>query len=229
VYAVSGYVRRQIQDGVADAQALAPVHVLYLALDDAPPPAQKQDSIVYAGRFIPEKGVLELAQALATVLPDFPQWRAVFLGAWGFGHDAGASAYEKSVYAALAAVPDQVEFRGHVPNADVLAALSAAAIAVVPSTGVEAFGRSLLEAMAAGCAVVAARAGALAEIGDDAVLLVDAVNAAALAERLRVLMADAAQRRLLSQRAVARVAAVFSLPVQAAALDAARAALLGDA
>ena len=229
VYGISEYVCARLCEGVDDAPALAPVRVLHIALHDAAvaPAPQKRDWIVYAGRFIPEKGVLELAQALATVLPEFPQWRAVFLGAWGFGHAAGASAYEKSVYAELARVPAQVEFRGHVPHGEVLQTLAEAAVSVVPSTGVEAFGRTLLEAMQAGCAVIASRAGALAEIGGDAVVALEPVSAATLAHELRVLLAEPERRATLAARGRERVQRCFALPVQAALLDEARDALLG--
>lgn len=231
IYGISEYVCARLRDGVDDARALAPVHVQHIALheDAVAPAAQKRDWIVYAGRFIPEKGVLELAQALATVLPEFPRWRAVFLGAWGFGHATGASDYEKSVYAELARVPAQVEFRGHVPHAEVLQVLSEAAVSVVPSTGVEAFGRSLLEAMQAGCAVVASRAGALAEIGGDAVVALEPVSADALACALRELLAQPVRCAALGARGRERVETHFALPVQAALLDDARAILLGAA
>jgi glycosyltransferase involved in cell wall biosynthesis len=88
VYCVSEYVRQRLLAGVTPELAVK-CHVIHNALADnhsVAIAAQKQRWLVYAGRFVPEKGVLALAQALAEVLPQFPQWRAVFLGAWGFGH-----------------------------------------------------------------------------------------------------------------------------------------------
>lgn len=227
VYCVSRYVKDRLLEGV-DAALAARVHIVHNALPVLPvaSEASRQQWIVYAGRFIPEKGVLELARALAAVLPEHPEWKAVFLGAWGFGHAAGKSEYERSVYAALEPVQGQVEFLGHVAQETVMATLAQAEVAVAPSTGIEAFSRSAAEAMSSGCALIASRIGGLAEVVGDAGVIVDPVTADGLAAALRQLLGDAGQRRALALRGQQRVHELFSLETQAAALDAVRSQLL---
>jgi alpha-1,3-rhamnosyl/mannosyltransferase len=82
-------------------------------------------------------------------------------------------------------------------------------LVAVPST-YEGFGFPLLEAMACGAPTVAARAGALPEVGGDAVEWIDAAHdAGAWASAMRALMDDGARRAELAARGPAR-AATFS-------------------
>lgn len=229
LYCVSGYVRDRLLEGLDGLEA-GHVQVIYNAMQPAAPvdPAAKKHWVVYAGRFIPEKGVLELAQALARLLPEFPEWRAVFLGAWGFGHEAGRSGYEQAVYAALKPVAGQVEFRGHVPHTEVLAVFAQAAIALSPSTGIDAFNRAAIESMDQGCATIVSTMGGLRELGGDAAISVEPVTPATLTAALRPLLADEAWRARVARACQARVHALFNLQGQAGRLDDQRAALLQD-
>lgn len=226
VYCVSEYVRQRVLDGVSK-HLKGRTNVIYNAISL---PVQtthiRQPWIVYAGRFIPEKGVLELAHALAQILPKYPIWKVVFLGAWGFGHQAGKSSYEKSIYSALANVSDQTSFRGHVSHDEVMSVFGQASIAVSPSTGVEAFGRTTLEAMASGCAVVTSTSCGLIEVAGDAAILVSPVNVETLYQAITRLLEDSELRRDCAERCQQYATAVFSLSVQVASLDMARAALL---
>jgi glycosyltransferase involved in cell wall biosynthesis len=229
IYCVSGYVRDRLLAGLGDDEA-SHVHVIYNAMAPAPlaQPELKQRWVVYAGRFIPEKGVLELAKALATLLPAFPDWRAVFLGAWGFGHEAGRSGYEQEVYAALQAVAGQVEFRGHVPHTEVIKVFAQSAIALSPSTGIDAFNRAAIEAMDQGCATVVSTMGGLRELGGDAAVSVEPVTPDNLVAALAGLMRDDAYRASVALACQARVHELFNLAGQAGRLDAVRAGLLQE-
>ncbi len=217
VYCVSEYVRQRLLEGVATELAVK-CHVIHNALADNYSldiaTVKKQQWLVYAGRFIPEKGALALAQALAQVLPHFPQWRAVFLGAWGFGHTAGKSDYEQQVYAALTTVASQVEFRGHVPHSEVMATLAQSLVTIVPSTCAEAFGRVALEAMSMQNAVMVSSFGALPEIAGDAAMVLPEVSSSALEQQLTALLdsperidrvATACQQRAYQQFNINRI------------------------
>lgn len=70
----------------------------------------------------------------------------------------------------------------------------------------EGFGLIVVEAMARGCPVVVARAGALPETGGDAVATFDPGDAAALAEPLRGVLEDPARRSGMVERGRARAA-----------------------
>lgn len=95
-----------------------------------------------------------------------------------------------------------------VPHAEVGGLYAAADVFVLASIS-EGFSVALLEAMAAGLAIVATSAGAAADIltdGEDAILVPPA-DPAALAAALRTLVEDPARRRSLGDHARARAAA----------------------
>lgn len=220
VYCVSHYVKQRLLEGL-DASFANKVHIVYnaVALTSEQTTIEKQPWLVYAGRFVPEKGVLELAQALAEVLPKYPHWHAVFLGAWGFGHVAGRSDYEQQVYAALAQVASQVEFRGHVPQAEVMNVLAQSSITVVPSLCAEAFGRVALEAMLKANAVLVSSFGALPEIAGDAAIVLPEISQVSLAQQLNSLLADNQRISDIAIRCQQRASDNFSLAKQVNVLD----------
>ena len=230
VYSVSHYVQERLLDGV-DAQLGAKCQVIYNALPPSTTPdlQQRQPWIVYAGRFVPQKGVIELAKALALLLPQHPDWKVVFLGARGFGHVAGKSDYEQAVYAELTHVAGQIEFRGHVQHKEVIEVFNHAAIAASASVGAEAFGRTTLEAMNAGCAVVTSSWGGLKEVAGDAAVVVDPVTPERLAAAISGLMSDPAERIACAERCQRHAQQAFSLAVEAEKLDATRDLLLNGA
>ena len=90
-----------------------------------------------------------------------------------------------------------VDFVGRVSDEEKAAILGRADIYVAPNTGGESFGIVLVEAMAAGCAVVASDIEAFAAVADDAALLFETGSASALAAQLRLLLDDPALRTRL--------------------------------
>lgn len=220
VYCVSDYVRRQLLVDFPGYAAKA--QVIYNALAVTQKVIgiqQKKAHIVYVGRIVPEKGVLELAQALAMALPQFPQWKAIFLGAKGFGHIAGKSAYEQEVYAALAQISSQVEFRGHVSQTEVMQTLAESSVVVVPSTCSEAFGRVALEAMSMTNAVLASHLGALPEVINDAGIVLAQITPDYLAQQLINLLLQPDRMRTVAIACQQQSQLKFSLATQVAQLD----------
>ena len=104
-----------------------------------------------------------------------------------------------------------------------------AAISLIPSKWREPFGRTCLEALAGGAAVVTSGTGGLREIGGDAALYVPDAEPARLAEALGALMSDASLRERLSHEGRTRTEALFDLPRVARRLDDACAAILARA
>ena len=87
-----------------------------------------------------------------------------------------------------------VDFVGRVSDEEKTAILGRADVYVAPNTGGESFGIVLVEAMAAGCAVVASDIEAFAAVIGDAGLLFRMGDSADLADKLRLLIDDPAIR-----------------------------------
>jgi glycosyltransferase involved in cell wall biosynthesis len=93
-----------------------------------------------------------------------------------------------------------------VPNPDdrALASLYQRAFALLIPSHHEGFGLPALEAMACGCPVLAARAGALPEVCDEAAMLLDPDRPDAWRAALLALLAEPARRDALARAGPAR-------------------------
>jgi glycosyltransferase involved in cell wall biosynthesis len=106
-----------------------------------------------------------------------------------------------------------VKLLGYVPDPD-LAALMRGALALLFVSRIEGFGYPLVEAMASGCPVVGSNRPATIEMSGGAVLLVDPDRPGEIADAIATLADDAAERRRLAARGLARSRA-FSLAAMA--------------
>lgn len=199
IVCVSDFIRRCFLDGVDDplSRRVVVIHIGVPAPGTFP--ERKQKYVVFVGRVIPDKGVLELVQALVRVLPRHPEWTAEVIGARWFKAGDPPNSYEKEV-ARVAAQCTQIRLAGFRPHADVVAALGKASVAVVPSKWDDPFPRSAVEALAAGCALVCSRNGGLAEIGANRARFLDEVTAESIAVALEELLSNDNERTVLQHR-----------------------------
>ena len=105
--------------------------------------------------------------------------------------------------AALRALGDRAILLGHVSDAALAELYRRCAVFCYPSLG-EGFGLPVLEAMAAGAAVLTAANSSLPEVGGDAVEYVDASDAASIAAGLERLLESPARRAELGALALER-------------------------
>ena len=133
-------------------------HERFRPIDEAPEPF-----VLYPARAWPHKNHGRLFEAMRLVRRERPELRLVLTGG---GFDCP--------------LPDGVEQRGRVSD-DELAALYRRASALVFPSLYEGFGQPPLEAMASGCPVAAANAGALPEVCGDAARLFDPLDPEAIA------------------------------------------------
>lgn len=225
----SAWLRGRLLEGVPPHNLASPARdpvVLHNCLDlnEVPPsPPDREQTILFAGRVVRDKGADTFVEACAAALPHLPGWRAVMIGADRFGPDSPETPWIAALRPRAAAA--KVEMWGYRPHAEVMAAMARAAIIVVPSRWPEPFGLTALEAMAAGGALLCAPRGGLPEVFGDAGLAIDPDNPATLAATIRELAANPARLAALGEAGRAR-ARQFDLPVAAARLDALRRQIL---
>lgn len=227
VVTVSSYVSERLTDGLADWSRPPLVQPNCIDLAALPPPlplGRRDPVILFAGRLVPEKGADSFIGACARTLPSLPGWRAEIIGARRLRPDGASGAYSIAVQRAAAAAG--VRMTGHQPHDEVLAAMSQAALVVVPSRWPEPFGLTALEAMASGAALICSPRGNLPDLVRDAAVLVDPDDVGALANAIMALAPDVPRRTALGI-AGRRRAQAFDIEVGAAALDRLRSEILG--
>ncbi len=179
----------------------------------APPPVANAHSepeppnVLYLGHVVPSKGMRELMGAWRQLCPQ--GWRLRLAG-------LGSAAYRKELLG-IAGAEAQVEFLGDLSPEVAWRHMQAADICVLP-TYTEGFPNVILEAMAAGKAVISTRVGAIPEMldadGEEPCGLVIAPrDVGALADGLRELMGNFRLREALGRRAHAKVLRCYTTDV----------------
>lgn len=166
-------------------------------------------NVMGMGRIVPKKGFVYLLRAAPLVLERFPNTRFIIIG-------EGDSLSELEAVAKKENVQEHVLFVGYVPWDQTPAYLKMADVFVVPSIrdeagNVDGLPNVLLEAMAAGCAIVASRVAGIPEVlydGENG-LLVPPSDEVALAEKVCVLLGDETLRKRLGEAAQRTVAARY--------------------
>ncbi len=158
----------------------------------------------YIGRLVPEKGVLDLVEAVAR-LPETVRLRLI-------GDGALRTVIEAQV--AALGIGERVELHPAVPSTRVPEELRRLDALVLPShttrTWKEQFGRILVEAMSCAVPVVGASSAAIPDVIGDAGIIYPEGDIAALAAALRRLAEDPALRDNLGRRGRDRVLAQFT-------------------
>jgi glycosyltransferase involved in cell wall biosynthesis len=164
--------------------------------------------IVTVARLVPKKGIDLLIGAFAAA--DVGDWTLRILG-------DGRVRIALEALAARLGVADRIAFEGARPHPSCLAATAEAGLFVLPcrtaaNGDMDGIPVVLMEAMAAGRAVIAGDLPAIRELidHDRSGLLVAPNDPAALAQAIQRLVADAALRRTFAERARSRIEAEFS-------------------
>lgn len=173
-------------------------------LDVYSPPtaAGREKLIVLPSRLLVDKGVLEFVDAARLLAPLLPDWRFVLAGAAGYRNPTSISRQTVEDWVSEGVI----EWMGYVQDMPRL--LRRASVVCLPSYR-EGLPKVLLEAAAAGCAVVTTDATGCREaiIDGETGDLVPVGDASALADKLRALILDSSRRarygqsgRLLAER-----------------------------
>lgn len=136
---------------------------------------KEQDFVVlYVGRLIQVKGILELMQSVLSI--DDKHIKLLAVGSANFGKRAFLP-YEKKVKRLCEKNSDRIIFTGYVDNSEVYKYAAAADIQCVPSLWEEAAGLVAIEAMAGGIPAVVTNSGGMTEyVTEDAALIIERVG-----------------------------------------------------
>lgn len=220
VVTVSDYLRGRLLEGVGRSGEAATVLPNCIDLEEIPPaPPVRERAILFVGRVVTDKGADSFVAACAQALPGLPGWRADIIGADRFGPQSPDTGFLRALRPAARAAG--ANLHGYRPHAEVLAAMSRAAIVVVPSRWNEPFGMTALEAMACGAALISSPRGGLAEVTAGAAVIIDPDDPAAIAAAITTLARDPQQRASLAEIGLARARA-YDVAQVARALDALR-------
>ena len=175
----------------------------------------KEKTILSVGRALDDKGHLEAMAAIARVLATRLDWSARFI--------LSAIDREPDTVGALrrAAAPfgGRIRIDANLPYAEVKAAWARAAVGMALTKTPEPFGRTALEALASGAALVTSSLGGLAEVCGPDALTVDPRDPDAVAAALASLADSDALRQALARAGRARVEALYDMAVVARRMD----------
>ena len=169
------------------------------------------------GRIRAQKGSDVFVEAMCRLLPHYPDFSAVMVGAATAEQTGFADDLKRRIE--RAGLASRIVITGEVEIEEVQRWYQRLTIYAFTSRN-EGFGLTLIEAMAAGVALVAARAGAAEIVVEDGVtgVLIPAGDADALVAALEPLMGDPVAAAAMGARARARVLEKFSLEAEAASI-----------
>jgi len=168
-------------------------------------------TIISVGRLVGWKGLHVVIEAMVH-LPQDVQYLVI---------GEGAEREPLKQLAERLGVAGRVHFVGRIPHNDLPAWLGRADVFVQPSIGEEAFGISVVEAMACGLPVLAARNGGMKEIvlNDSTGQLLPAGDVAAWHTALATLLADHVRRAMLGAASRQRAVDHFTWAANATAVE----------
>ena len=163
----------------------------------------------YVGRLTEEKGAFDLVEAAARVLGAIPGLKLVMAG-----DGAGRQALESRI--AELGILHAVELLGAVPHTEMASVYASMDVLALPSHG-EGLPMCILEGMAAGCAVVASRVGAIPTVIEHGIngILVQPRDVGALAKELTQLLGETGRTASLAAHGQATVRERFSAQAMA--------------
>ena len=166
------------------------------------------------GRVRTQKGTDVFVDAMCRLLPRYPDFTAVIVGA--ITVDQTAFANDLKARIAAAGLSSRIVLTGELPIEELPRWYRRLTIYAFTSRN-EGFGLTLLEAMSSGAALVASRAGAAELVVEDGVtgVLTPPGNVDALAAALEPLLRDPDSAAAMGERARARVIADSSLDAEA--------------
>ncbi len=198
VYCVSEYIRQRFVDGL-DAGHHDKVHTVYNGLHIPETIPSKEHSIILVGRMAPKKGTLPFLHAIEQLDDRLGDWHVTLIGA----HKTSGpeQAYIQQCLDIIAAMPHRITYHPRLPHDQTMEHFGKASIAVIPSTWEEPFGRTALEAMSRGCAMISSVLGGLDEVIGEAGIRLEYITAEEIAAAILPLIENTSLRQNYSTQA----------------------------
>ena len=119
--------------------------------------------LVYSGRLIEEKGILQLIQTM-NKLQHILNLKLLIIGAAAYGNNQSPTPFTRQLQQEAEILDGNIVFTGFIDYKDVPSYLKLADVAVLPSMWEEPFGLTVLESMAAGLPLITTHSGGIPEI-----------------------------------------------------------------
>jgi glycosyltransferase involved in cell wall biosynthesis len=197
-----------VENGLADARRvnLIPGSGVDLSLFEGCSPADKARMVLLPARMLKDKGVEEFVEAARQLKVVAPNWRFVLAGAAGYNNPSAIGLRQLQAWQ----TEGFIEWLGHVD--DMTPLFRRAAIVCLPSYR-EGMPKALLEAAAAGCAVVTTDVTGCREAVEPGVTgdLVQVRDSVSLAKVLLALIEDEHRRHSYGAKGQERAKEIFSV------------------
>ena len=194
IIVISEYIKSCYLDEIKDLSYSKKISVVHNGIDrwiDNKP--RKENLVIFSGRLNDDKGIYELIQALDITLPKFPKWKAIIFGRKD--RNVNLKIYE------LMSKNRQIIFMGEKENSVVKKFLEKAAISCVPSKWEEPLSLSVIESLAAGCALLTSSKGGIPEIAGGKAHIINEVSKVNLIKSLEKLIKNQKYRKELQDKA----------------------------
>lgn len=181
IITVSDYIANQVRTINGDDNKCKTVHngidleAFSQSADyDFTMPFTKNDFVlVFSGRVNPEKGILELIDAMKQ-LDKFPQIKLLIIGSCFYGNADNENEFSRMLKEKAAHLQDRIIFTGFVPYSKMPKYLKAADIAIIPSVWDDPFPTTILEAQAMGLPIITTRRGGIPEeVSEEFAIILD--------------------------------------------------------
>ena len=154
-----------------------------------------ENYLLYLGINKPHKNLVRLIDAFSRLTFDVSRFMLVIAGAWDPRYP------EPRQRAESLGLEKTIRFFGPVPEADLPALYSGAALFVFPSL-YEGFGLPVLEAMACGVPVICSHTSSLPEVTGDAAIMVNPLDVDELATAMERVLGDPSLREDMSKKGI---------------------------
>jgi glycosyltransferase involved in cell wall biosynthesis len=162
-------------------------------------PAEARGDFLFVGTIEPGKNLAHILEAFSRFAAGHPG-RLKVVGAKGWNQSGIPPLLDRL------GIRDRVDFLGYVPDAG-LRGMYATSLALIMASSYEGFGLPVIEAMACGCPVIAARNSGMLEAGGDAALFFPTGDIGALAARMAEVAGDGKLRRAAIEAGLRHAAA----------------------